>query len=79
MARYFFDLTDNSTLFRDDEGTDLPDVGAARIEATYALTDMARGRLSSGDPRSQLVMVVRDEAGAVIIHLCLGLDTTVFA
>jgi hypothetical protein len=41
MVRYFFDLQEQP-LVRDDEGTELPDIAVAQMEAAETLADMAR-------------------------------------
>lgn len=52
MTRYFFDVLSNGKLTSDEEGTVLPNIDAARKEATLALGDLARETLrSSGSPR----------------------------
>lgn len=52
MTRYFFDVLTDGKMTSDDEGTILPDLDAARKEATFALADLARDTLrSGGSPR----------------------------
>ncbi|WP_156434718.1 DUF6894 family protein [Bradyrhizobium lablabi] len=52
MTRYFFDVLSNGKLTSDHEGAILPNIDAARKEATLALADLARDTLrSEGPPR----------------------------
>ena len=41
MPRFYFDSRDNENLIEDDVGLDLPDIEAAKIEASRALSDLA--------------------------------------
>lgn len=61
--KFYFDIRDGGELTEDDAGVELPDVHAARLQATIALTDMARDYLPrDGDQRS-LAIRVRTEDG----------------
>jgi hypothetical protein len=52
MTRYFFDVLQDGKITFDDEGAILPNIEAARKEATLALADLARDTLrSEGSPR----------------------------
>jgi hypothetical protein len=52
MTRYFFDVLANGKLAPDEEGMILPNIDAARTEASRALADLARDTLrSEGSPR----------------------------
>jgi len=51
--KFYFDIRDGGEFTEDDAGVDLPDLNAARLQATIALTDMARDYLPrDGDERS---------------------------
>ena len=61
--RFYFDIRDGGELTEDDAGVELPDLHAARLQATIALTEMARDYLPrDGDERS-LAIRVRTDAG----------------
>jgi hypothetical protein len=79
MTMYFFDLRENGTLFRDDEGTELPDIGTARIEATRTMTDFARDRIPGDSPRHNIRMTVRDAGDRVVMTLELAFQTDMHA
>lgn len=49
MPHYFFDVTDNGTLNRDEFGLDLVDFEEARDQAIVLLPDMARDGLPDGE------------------------------
>jgi len=75
MAQYFFDVIADGKLAADKEGTILPDIDAARREATISLANLARnmGRLE-GFPR--FAISVRTSDGPVYeTVLQWGLDT----
>ncbi|MEG9527355.1 MAG: hypothetical protein MIL41_16575 [Hyphomicrobiales bacterium] len=72
MPRYFFDTDDGDDRYRDDEGMDFPDAGAARDAAIGALPEMARDKLADGD-RHVLAVRVRDSGGALVYSAKLDL------
>jgi len=52
MARYFFDVIADGELAPDEEGMNLPNLDAARREASRSLAELARDTLrSDGVPR----------------------------
>jgi hypothetical protein len=56
--RYYFDIRDEKDFARDDIGVDLRDDRAARLQATMALTEMARDYLpTNGDHRDMMIEV----------------------
>ncbi|MBL0408263.1 hypothetical protein JKG68_30750 [Microvirga aerilata] len=70
MPRFFFDTYDGDSLVTDDEGLELGDLEAAKIEAQTTLPHMARDKLPDADQRVFMVSV-RDEAGQVVMRLAL--------
>jgi hypothetical protein len=48
--RYFFNVRDRRGLIRDKEGSELPDLAAARIEAWLSARDFAMEDLKRGGP-----------------------------
>ena len=61
--RYYFDIRDGADLARDDIGVDLPNLNAARLQATIALTEMARDYLPSDGTERSLAIHVRNAEG----------------
>ncbi|TIT17708.1 MAG: hypothetical protein E5W81_26665 [Mesorhizobium sp.] len=66
MPRYFFDFADANDVYPDDQGTDLPDVEAAKVEAAKALAAIVKDK-ADGSDRS-FAMIVRTETGEVLLH-----------
>ncbi|MER8416575.1 hypothetical protein NKJ46_02195 [Mesorhizobium sp. M0166] len=66
MPRYFFDFADANELYQDDQGTDLPDAEAARVEAARALAAIVKDK-ADGSSRD-FAMIVRTEKGEVLLH-----------
>ncbi len=70
MPRYYFHVTDGRVPTIDDDGTVLPNVGAARREAIKA----AGGMLASGEADGMLRgmpwhMTVADDSGKTVFSL----------
>ena len=72
MPRYFFDLDGGERLFRDEKGSDLPDVHTAREEAIAVLPDIVRAMVT-GDDRKTLTSMIRDDGGNVVFGVKLTL------
>ncbi len=72
MPRYFFDTSDGNRLIRGDEGLEMQNLEAAKIEAQRALPDIAKDALPDGEQRTFIVSV-RDEAGQVVVRAALSL------
>ena len=53
MPRYFFDLDGGGRVTPDAEGTELPDLPAARAQALHMLGEMAKAEMRDDDTRSQ--------------------------
>jgi len=69
MPRYFFDIKDGGEFARDDEGLELPDRQAVKVEAARSLADMAKHAIWSNAKTIQdrrIAIEVRDEHGAVL-------------
>jgi hypothetical protein len=72
MPMYYFNLNDHETVV-DTDGTDLPDVGAARIHATGVareLTSHGGGILTQS--WSGWTMSVQDERGTELFSLTMS-------
>jgi uncharacterized protein DUF6894 len=60
--RYYFDIRDGVDLCPDEEGLELPNQGAAEIEAAQSLVGMAKDLLRLNQ-RRDMAMEVRTELG----------------
>ena len=67
MPRYHFDLQDGAAFVDDEEGTELPDIESAQIEAAESLADVVKDltwRVS--DPSGHFLAIeVRDSGGSL--------------
>jgi hypothetical protein len=61
--RYYFDIRDGNDFARDDIRVELRDDGAARLQATIALTEMARDYLPTDGNHRHMVIEVRNAEG----------------
>ena len=66
MPRYFFDSRDNDVFIEDDEGWELPDIEAVKVQAAKALAELAIDVIP-GSLARHLSIEVRDEQGPVLI------------
>lgn len=65
MPRYFFHTFDGGS-FPDLEGQELPDEGAARLEAMRALPEIARDAIPKDGDKQGYTVLVTDEDGRSI-------------
>ncbi|MDA9481366.1 hypothetical protein XI07_04905 [Bradyrhizobium sp. CCBAU 11445] len=65
MKKYYFDIRHSSRFIHDDEGVELPNIEAARQEATTALSEIAR-ECVRGRSRHRMAVEVRDDHGHVL-------------
>jgi hypothetical protein len=72
MPRFFFDFTENGVPHPDYEGTELPDLEQARLEALEMLRDIAKDELATGAAK-HFVIEVRDGDGCPQITVSLSL------
>jgi hypothetical protein len=73
MPRYYFDLHEADQFVRDDVGVVLPDIEAARDQATRALTEIARDTLP-GTLRREIAIEVTDETRAPLLRAGLSFE-----
>jgi hypothetical protein len=78
MARYYFDWRDNETFEEDEEGVELPDLEAVKVEASQSLIERAR-EVFPGLHRHSLSIEVRDDASRPLLSVTLILEVRVFA
>lgn len=64
--RFFFDMRDGEDFARDDIGVDLRSTHAARLQATIALTEMARDYLPTDGDHRNLGIEVRNAEGVLL-------------
>jgi hypothetical protein len=68
MQRFFFDLQfDDEKPSEDEEGTLLPDVEAAQLEAARSLSDFSRAIVDDKERLQKLTIHVRDDSGPVLV------------
>lgn len=66
MPRFFFDVIAGETIIEDLEGTELPDIDAARSEATKDIRSLMSAAVLDGWDISRRSMAIRNEAGEVV-------------
>src|SRR5580693_1320717 len=70
MPRYFFHVRDaDGEVSRDQEGQDLPDLEAARIEAISANREMLGERLLHGGSLNHRQIEIADETGKALLTI----------
>jgi hypothetical protein len=69
VPRYFFHISD-SVIYPDEEGSDLPDIAAARIEAVSVAGTMLRDHAGNFWETGEWRVVVTDEARVVLFSIC---------
>jgi hypothetical protein len=79
MPRFYFDLRHGDDLAGDEEGLELPDIGAVQAEAAISLADMARDAVHSAPLAPggyRMAIEVRDEVGPVMqVRLLFKVET----
>jgi hypothetical protein len=65
MRRYFFDVIADGEFLSDDEGMLLPNIDAARREASQSLSELAREEIGSKRASPNLTISVRTDEGPV--------------
>jgi hypothetical protein len=73
MARYFFDWRDNEEFDEDEEGVELADLEAVKVEASRSLLERARDILPGLD-RHSLSIEVRDVLRRPLLSIILILE-----
>jgi hypothetical protein len=66
MPRYFFHIRTGDAVIRDPDGSDLPNLDAARAEARQAARDLLAALLKEGGVLDGQVFEISDEAGSVL-------------
>ena len=66
MPRFFMHNREAERLIEDPDGSDLPDLDAAREEAAVAAREIAAERLRAGEPLDARRFEIHDEAGRLL-------------
>jgi hypothetical protein len=69
MPRYYFNIYDHGRLIVDEEGTDLPDVAAARKEAEEGARELLADALRAHTEINGKSMEILDASGNLIATL----------
>jgi Domain of unknown function (DUF6894) len=72
MMMFYFDLQTDGAVSKDTEGTDLPDLDAARREATKAAREMAAAAVASGNEAPVDNILITDGQGGVLATISLA-------
>jgi hypothetical protein len=77
MKRYFFDIDDGYTKFRDERGVKATNLAEIRTEALAALPDILQA-MNSGEDEKRLTLSVRNETNDVVLRLTVAIDIAMF-
>jgi hypothetical protein len=63
MYLFFFDVMTDGEVISDEEGMRLPNIDAAKREATYSLADLAKSAIRSTAGFRRMAILVRSSEG----------------
>jgi hypothetical protein len=66
MPRYFLHIRDGDRYIADDEGSDLPDLDAARAEAVLGAREIMAEKLRAGEVLNGETIEITDAEGVVL-------------
>lgn len=66
MPRYYFHICDDEGTSRDEEGTELPDLEAARHEARASARDLISQYMKNRKPVKNQTLQIANETGKVL-------------
>ncbi len=69
MPKFTFNILDHKAYLPDPQGTDLPDVVAARRQAVQSAREILVDGAARGDDRTGWTVVVMDEADRTVLTL----------
>ena len=69
MPRYFFNIRSSEGIIRDPDGTELPDLEAARAEAELSARDLLADLLRQGVTLDGQAFEITDEMGQILERL----------
>jgi hypothetical protein len=72
IGRFYFHLQDGDRVLQDPEGTDLPDVEAARQEAILAARELLIDAIKAGMKKVPKALLIADEEGRTLDVLPLA-------
>jgi hypothetical protein len=72
MMMFYFNLQTDGAVSKDPEGVDLPDLDAARQEATKAAREMAAAAVATGSEASVDNILISDAGGCVLATVSLA-------
>ena len=72
MMMFYFNVQTDGQVAQDPEGMDLPDLDAARQEATKAAREMAAAAVATGSEASVDNILVSDAGGRVLATVSLA-------
>ena len=72
MPRYYFDIYDGEQSLADEDGMEVDDVEASKVEVRQVLANLARDIVRKGNHQSFSVNV-RDEAGQIVLRGILSI------
>jgi hypothetical protein len=67
MRRYFLHVRDRTSVIIDDQGMELPDLGAARQAALAAARQLMSQAVLKGEPLDGRVFEIADQHGTVLL------------
>ena len=73
MPRYFFSC-DGAQVFTDQDGTELPDLHAARVQAVQNAGEILKDHAESFSDYPRWRMAVSDETGRVLFRLNFSIE-----
>lgn len=66
MARYYFHIKDGAELIKDPQGTELPTLHAARVQALASARELWADAIKSGKALGADAVVIADENGGTV-------------
>ena len=71
MARYFFHILDRGHRIPDEEGSDWPNLEAAKNEARASARDLAAQAIQRGESPSTICVEIHDPVGRILAALAV--------
>ena len=71
LGRFYFHLSGGNEITLDEEGTELPDLSAAKGEAVLAARELLADAIKSGDPDVPEILVIADGTGRPLANIPL--------
>ncbi|WP_442981361.1 DUF6894 family protein [Rhizobium sp. S152] len=66
MSKYYFDIRSGSSLKQDPDGSDLPDIHAARAEGLLSARELVAEHIRCGEAIGGKALEIRDARGHVL-------------